>query len=107
MDKRRIKDLLSVPFPPEPLPRTNLALGTDLVNAAPFHEMAMMDPPDKDPRPVEVSVVIPCLNEADTLKRVIQKAFQVMEEQGIIGEIVVADNGSSDGSPDIAVTYIS
>lgn len=47
---------------------------------------------------VEVSVVMPCLNEADTLAVCIQKARQAMEAEGVHGEIIVADNGSTDGS---------
>lgn len=51
---------------------------------------------------VEVSVVMPCLNEADTLAICIQKAQRSFAENQIKGEIVVADNGSTDGSQDIA-----
>lgn len=50
----------------------------------------------------ELSVVMPCLNEADTLETCIRKAFRAMEEAGIRGEVVVADNGSTDGSREIA-----
>jgi glycosyltransferase involved in cell wall biosynthesis len=50
----------------------------------------------------EVSVVMPCLNEADTLATCIGKAFRAMEGAGIRGEVVVADNGSTDGSREIA-----
>jgi glycosyltransferase involved in cell wall biosynthesis len=50
----------------------------------------------------EVSVVIPCLNEADTLASCIGKAKQALEQAGIPGEIIVADNGSRDGSQAIA-----
>jgi glycosyltransferase involved in cell wall biosynthesis len=50
----------------------------------------------------EVSIVMPCLNEADTLGTCIGKAQQALREHGIAGEIVVADNGSSDASPEIA-----
>jgi hypothetical protein len=53
-------------------------------------------------KPVEVSVVIPCLNEADTLATCIRKASEGMARSGIRGEIVVADNGSTDDSPVIA-----
>jgi len=50
----------------------------------------------------EVSVVMPCLNEADTLATCIKKAITALSEAGIHGEIIVADNGSTDGSQDIA-----
>jgi glycosyltransferase involved in cell wall biosynthesis len=53
-------------------------------------------------RPVEVSVVMPCLNEADTLATCIAKAKRAIEESGVEGEVVVADNGSTDGSIEIA-----
>jgi glycosyltransferase involved in cell wall biosynthesis len=51
---------------------------------------------------IELSVVIPCLNEADTLGTCIRKAQQAMAEHDIAGEVVVADNGSTDGSVGIA-----
>ena len=56
-----------------------------------------------DPAPVDVSVVMPCLNEADTLETCIRKAQQAMREHGIAGEVIVADNGSSDGSQAIGL----
>jgi glycosyltransferase involved in cell wall biosynthesis len=52
--------------------------------------------------PPEVSVVIPCLNEADTLAVCVGKARRALAEAGMSGEVVVADNGSSDDSPRIA-----
>src|SRR5271157_1574897 len=55
-----------------------------------------------DAEPIELSVVIPCLNEADTLAECVQKAQRAIHDNGIAGEVVVADNGSSDGSPEIA-----
>jgi glycosyltransferase involved in cell wall biosynthesis len=51
---------------------------------------------------VEVSVVIPCLDEADTLETCVRKAQRAMDEHGIDGEVVVADNGSTDDSVAIA-----
>src|SRR5262245_33477197 len=45
---------------------------------------------------------MPCLNEADTLATCVEKAQRALREGGIEGEIVVADNGSSDGSREIA-----
>jgi glycosyltransferase involved in cell wall biosynthesis len=50
----------------------------------------------------EVTIVMPCLNEADTLATCIDKAHRAFRETGIDGEVVIADNGSTDGSPDIA-----
>jgi glycosyltransferase involved in cell wall biosynthesis len=50
----------------------------------------------------EVSVVMPCLNEADTLKACIEKAEQAFRKHKIAGEVIVADNGSTDGSQAIA-----
>jgi glycosyltransferase involved in cell wall biosynthesis len=51
---------------------------------------------------IELSVVMPCLNEADTLEACIEKARNALNEAGISGEIIVADNGSTDGSQKIA-----
>jgi glycosyltransferase involved in cell wall biosynthesis len=51
---------------------------------------------------IELSVVLPCLNEAETLATCITKARASMEALGVDGEVVVADNGSTDGSQAIA-----
>jgi glycosyltransferase involved in cell wall biosynthesis len=51
----------------------------------------------------EVSVVMPCLNEADTLATCIEKAQRALEQHNIDGEVVIADNGSTDGSQAIAI----
>ncbi len=51
---------------------------------------------------IELSVVMPCLNESDTLAICIKKAQRAISENNISGEIVVADNGSTDESPEIA-----
>jgi glycosyltransferase involved in cell wall biosynthesis len=52
--------------------------------------------------PVELSVVLPCLNEAETLETCVRKAHASIARLGISGEVIVADNGSTDGSQDIA-----
>ncbi|MCS6850284.1 MAG: glycosyltransferase family 2 protein [Gemmataceae bacterium] len=52
--------------------------------------------------PLEVSVVMPCLNEADTVATCIRKARRALQEHGLEGEIIVADNGSTDGSVEMA-----
>jgi glycosyltransferase involved in cell wall biosynthesis len=51
---------------------------------------------------VDVSVVIPCLNEANSLGICVQKAQKALANAGLRGEVVVADNGSTDGSVGIA-----
>ncbi len=50
----------------------------------------------------QVSVVIPCLNEMDTIEECVRRAHVALERSGIDGEVIVADNGSSDGSPELA-----
>src|SRR5262245_1197199 len=63
----------------------------------------MVEAASADTNAIELSVVIPCLNEVDTLATCIEKAMRAINEYGIAGEIVVADNGSTDGSQDVAV----
>jgi glycosyltransferase involved in cell wall biosynthesis len=70
------------------------------------------DPREDDPRQasphlakedvLEVSVVMPCLNESETLAICIGKAQAAMDRLGLRGEVVIADNGSTDGSQQIA-----
>jgi glycosyltransferase involved in cell wall biosynthesis len=49
-----------------------------------------------------VSVVIPCLNEAETIAECVARSRAVLEEAGFIGEVIVVDNGSTDSSGEIA-----
>jgi glycosyltransferase involved in cell wall biosynthesis len=51
---------------------------------------------------LELSIVMPCLNEAETLATCIGKARDYLERHKIAGEVLIADNGSSDGSQEIA-----
>jgi glycosyltransferase involved in cell wall biosynthesis len=51
---------------------------------------------------MEVTVVMPCLNEAETLGACVESARKMLAENGLTGEVVVADNGSTDGSVEIA-----
>lgn len=53
--------------------------------------------------PIEFSVVMPCLNEAETLETCIRKAQKAFRELRISGEVVIADNGSTDGSREIVL----
>jgi glycosyltransferase involved in cell wall biosynthesis len=57
----------------------------------------------EDKGSLELSVVMPCLNESLTLGTCVKKAQDTMATLGICGEVVVADNGSTDGSQAIAV----
>ena len=56
--------------------------------------------PEADP--IELTILMPCLNEAETLAACIAKANLYLARSGVIGEVVIADNGSTDGSQDIA-----
>jgi len=51
---------------------------------------------------LELSVVFPCLNEGETVGTCVREAFAALRASGIRGEVIVADNGSTDGSQDIA-----
>ena len=53
--------------------------------------------------PIELTILMPCLNEAETLAICIEKALGFLRRSGISGEVLIADNGSSDGSQEIAV----
>lgn len=52
--------------------------------------------------PLELTIVMPCLNEAETLKTCIDKAMKYLSQNNISGEVVIGDNGSTDGSQEIA-----
>ncbi|MBR2610914.1 MAG: glycosyltransferase, partial [Desulfovibrio sp.] len=64
----------------------------------------------KDPRllpqgrgfTAELTILMPCLNESETLATCIMKAKAYLERSGVDGEVLVADNGSTDGSQEIA-----
>src|ERR1700733_3808091 len=49
-----------------------------------------------------VTIVMPCLNEAESLEPCIRKAKKAIEDLGIEGEVLIADNGSTDGSVELA-----
>jgi len=51
---------------------------------------------------IELSVVMSCLNEAETIGICIQKALHWMQSNGVKGEVVIGDNGSTDGSQELA-----
>ena len=49
-----------------------------------------------------VSIVLPCLNEAETVEECVRGAFDVLRREGLAGEVIVVDNGSTDGSAALA-----
>ena len=49
-----------------------------------------------------VSVVVPCLNEAENIEECVRRAREVLERENLAGEVIVADNASDDGSPELA-----
>ena len=57
------------------------------------------------PESVELTILMPCLNEAETLALCIDKAQAFLARAGIAGEVVIADNGSIDGSQAIAIAH--
>ena len=57
-----------------------------------------VDTPPQDTQDIEVSVVMPCLNEARTVGICVAKASAALTCLGVQGEVIVADNGSTDGS---------
>ena len=52
---------------------------------------------------MELTILMPCLNEAETLATCVRKARAFLDASGVRGEVLVADNGSSDGSQRIAM----
>jgi glycosyltransferase involved in cell wall biosynthesis len=58
--------------------------------------------PRPEPEGLELTVVMPCLNEAETLGTCIRRAQQAIADSNIAGEVLIADNGSTDGSVEIA-----
>lgn len=54
---------------------------------------------------VELTILMPCLNEAETLAVCVDKAKAYLARSGVQGEVLIADNGSTDGSQDIARSH--
>lgn len=65
-------------------------------------EIALNQQPETDIEELELTILMPCLNEAQTIRTCIAKAQRFLETSGVTGEVLVADNGSTDGSIDLA-----
>jgi glycosyltransferase involved in cell wall biosynthesis len=70
--------------------------------ASDVNEQSVTELFEPDNGSLEVSIVMPCLNEADTLAVCVAKAMRALKENNIDGEVIIADNGSVDGSQAIA-----
>ena len=65
-------------------------------------QRALRDSSSAAPGEIVVSVVMPCLNEARGVAICVEKARRALAAMGVCGEVVVVDNGSTDGSAEIA-----
>jgi hypothetical protein len=72
------------------------------LSTAEQHTTRLSDAERESPSTVKVSVVIPCLNETASIERCVGRALEALEGQGWRGEVIVADNGSEDGSAELA-----
>ena len=83
-------------------------VSADLDSAADRPSVAANTPEARAPAPataapaIELSVVLPCLNEHETVALCVEKALATLDEARISGEVIVADNGSTDGSISLA-----
>jgi len=66
------------------------------------HDPQSTEPRENPTEGCEVSVVLPCLNEAETVGTCVTKAVETLHKLNVRGEVVVVDNGSTDGSREIA-----
>jgi glycosyltransferase involved in cell wall biosynthesis len=75
----------------------------EALSTAAQRSIAFVAPPPREAvEAVELSIVMPCLNEAETLAVCIRQAKRFLVDHGIAGEVIIADNGSTDGSQQIA-----
>src|SRR5262245_10637607 len=79
--------------------RQSASVTEEIGNMTPASQPALVQTPrlpEAEASPIELSIVMPCLNEAETLETCIRKAQGALREHGIVGEVVIADNGSTD-----------
>jgi glycosyltransferase involved in cell wall biosynthesis len=72
------------------------------MTALPAHDIATVSASDEARQAIEVSVVIPCLNEENGVGICVEKALRALESMGAVGEVIVVDNGSTDRSAAVA-----
>ena len=77
-------------------------MSSTLQTESPVISLAERVHDDASAQPLELTIVMPCLNEAETLATCIRKARGYLTKSGVRGEVVIADNGSTDGSQRIA-----
>src|SRR5215469_13786108 len=80
----------------------NAALTSNLASDASRMYVPASGPSARQSHSLELTILMPCLNEAETVATCVRKARGFLERAGIDGEVLVADNGSSDGSPELA-----
>src|SRR3954465_12559670 len=95
---RQARDFLSAA--PFQLPTASMGRGPR--NMATVESTQTVPASVRTPAPPKVSVVIPCLNEAENIAEVVGRALTALEASGIPGEVVVADKDSEDGSAELA-----
>jgi Glycosyl transferase family 2 len=88
--RRYRRSILTVPRPAPP--HDLVGVGGDLAQ-----------PPQPATHQVELTVLMPCLNEAETVSTCVRKAVSFLAAHGVAGEVIVADNGSTDGSQGLAM----
>jgi glycosyltransferase involved in cell wall biosynthesis len=81
--------------------RSNWTRSDAILGKLRYADQIEEDHPMTDPT-VELSIIMPCLNEAETLAICIRKAMFYLERSGVSGEVLIGDNGSTDGSQEIA-----
>ena len=59
--------------------------------------------PPSGPGQVELTILMPCLNESETIVTCVRQARAFLDSAGVSGEVLIADNGSTDGSQDLAM----
>jgi glycosyltransferase involved in cell wall biosynthesis len=84
------------PFGPGGVPGAMLRLATFSIEQPAARDALLIS------MDVELSIIMPCLNEAQTLASCIRKARNYLQRSGVSGEVVIGDNGSTDGSQQIA-----